>query len=174
MSKTITTTYSARVTLTSPSYDPTTITSTGLLQDGLTVLYHGAWQVLNQGTVQGSSHGVYLYDGGTVTNQDGGYIGGAAGGIYALHGALTVANHGSIYSSDNDAILLADGGSVTNQANSVISGDTGGIEGAGAAVTVVNAGTIISTAISAWTFSPVAASPIKPAGTSAGSRRLPI
>jgi hypothetical protein len=146
MSKTITTTYSTGVTLSSASYDPTTITSTGLLRHGLSVTYDGAWQVLNQGTIQGSSaYGIYLRDGGAVTNQAGGYIGGGRDGIAAPDGALTVVNDGGIYSTDSFAIHLFGGGSVTNQAGGTVTGKEGGIEGTNAAATVVNAGSITGT-----------------------------
>jgi hypothetical protein len=145
MSKTITTTYTSGVTFTSVSYDPTTITSTGLLQQGLQVLYDGAWQVLNQGTIQGAAtYGIYLFASGTVTNQGGGYIGGDKGGIAARNAALTVVNYGGIYASNSDAILLFEGGSVTNQTGGTIAGYPA-IYGSGAAVTVVNAGAITGT-----------------------------
>jgi hypothetical protein len=146
MSKTISTTYSTGVTLSSASYDPTTITSTGLLPQGLSVTYDGAWRVLNQGTIQGSSaYGIYLRDGGTVTNQAGGYIGGGRGGIAAPDGVLTVVNDGGIYSTNSFAIHPLGGGSVTNQAGGTIRGKEGGIEGTGATMTVVNAGGITGT-----------------------------
>jgi fibronectin-binding autotransporter adhesin len=146
MSNTIATTYTSGVTLSSVSDDPTTITSTGLLQQGLNVTYTGNWQVLNQGTIQApSTYGIYLSGGGSVTNQAGGYIGGASGGIAALGSALTVMNYGGIYSSNSDAIHLFEGGSVTNQAVGTITGYTGIYGGPAAAASVVNDGVITGT-----------------------------
>jgi Hint domain len=140
MSKTIAGSYSAGITLTSVSDDPTTVTSTGLLQDGLKVLYSGAWQVLNQGTIQGpSAYGVYLLGGGTVTNETSGTItghGGISGG-----GGLTVSNAGSI-GGGSYGVLLKGGGYVTNQSGGIISGYEGVTGDNAAAVTLVNAGTI--------------------------------
>jgi collagen type I/II/III/V/XI/XXIV/XXVII alpha len=108
MTKTLSGTYANRVTLVSASYDPTTITSAGRLNDGLAVYYPAGWQVLNQGTIQGSSFGIYLSNGGGVTNQNGGSIGGVYGISGGAGGALTVANAGSI-AGTADAVKFAAG-----------------------------------------------------------------
>ncbi|HEY4173022.1 MAG TPA: Hint domain-containing protein, partial [Rhodopila sp.] len=142
MTKTISTTYTSGVTLSSTADDPTDITAAGLLEQGLTISHNGAWQITNRGTVQApSSYGIYLLDGGTVTNRSFAYIGGASGGIAGHGGALTVVNTGRINSSRADAITLAAGGNVTNQVGGTITGYLA-IYGAGAPVTVINAGFI--------------------------------
>ncbi|HEY4173023.1 MAG TPA: hypothetical protein VGM42_08335 [Rhodopila sp.] len=114
---TISTTYPTGVTLSSVSYDPTTITSTGRLEQGLKTKYAGEWQVLNQGTIQApSGNGIYLLDGGTVTNDSGAYIGGTDSGIIAFDSPVTVVNAGRIHAIAGDGIFLHQGGAVTNQA----------------------------------------------------------
>jgi preprotein translocase subunit YajC len=144
MSKTITTTYTTGVTLSSAGDNPTTITSTGYLEQGLQVTYAGPWQVANYGTVEGS--GITLLGGGTVTNQAGGVIGGEVTGISAQDGALTVVNAGSIAGPSSEGIYLQAGGSVLNQTGGVIAGYDG-ISANTAAVTVTNTGNIIGVGI---------------------------
>lgn len=78
------------------------------MSGGLSVLYPAGWDILNQGTVQGSTFGVYLSNGGTVTNQSGGAIGGAYGIYGGPNGALTVVNAGSI-AGTTDAVKFASG-----------------------------------------------------------------
>jgi fibronectin-binding autotransporter adhesin len=146
MGTTISGLYTSGVTLSSAAYDPTTVTSTAYLQQGLKVTYAGPWQVVNQGgRIAGdTNYGIYLFDGGTVTNQAGGYISGGPGGIVGENGALTVVNSGAIYGGVV-GITLFDGGDVTNQAGGTISGYTGIYGGPTAAATVVNDGVISGT-----------------------------
>ncbi|WP_158929384.1 Hint domain-containing protein [Acidisphaera sp. S103] len=148
MSKTLTATYGSGVTLSSASDSPTTITSTGYLEQGLRVTYDGPWQVANYGTIQGGTagYGVYLLDGGTVTNQAGGYIGGNSAGISAKDGALTVVNAGDVTGRTGGGIYLLAGGSVTNLAGGVITGYDG-VSASTAAATVINAGSIIGSGL---------------------------
>jgi hypothetical protein len=97
---------------------------------------------VNAGSITGSSKGVDLLVGGSVTNQSGGSISGRDG-IYGKTAAMTVVNAGSI-TGNNDigiGVFLNSGGSITNQSGGSISAYYGvSVEGSGA--TVVNAGTI--------------------------------
>lgn len=167
MTKTITTTYSSLVTLSVAGDNPTTITTAGLLQQGLYAYSLGtAWTITNAGNVLSGGIGlqsagtvvnagnifgsdapfnhvvaVRLNAGGSVTNQSTGVISGSEGIFGAYHGGgVTVVNVGSI--SGQNGIDLQDGGSVTNQSAGSISASGYGIFGAVGAVTVVNAGSI--------------------------------
>ncbi len=109
--------------------------------------------VTNAGTITGididedgdnDAAGVYLGDGGTVTNQSGGTISGEFG--VTILGGGTVTNAGTITSKGTDAVgvYIDGGGTVTNQSGGTISGYTGVVIADGAG-TVINAGSIIST-----------------------------
>ena len=143
MTYAITATSSTLVTLGSVSDNPTTITATGLLNDGLRVTYQGL-TVVNAGTItaEGASDGITFTAGGSVTNQSGGAITGFDG-IYAKSVAATVVNTGSITGLGRygAGIALLSGGSVTNQSGGTISGYNG-IYAKSVAATVVNAGSI--------------------------------
>jgi fibronectin-binding autotransporter adhesin len=165
MNNPITGTYGTLVTLASAFYNPTTITSTGLLTDGVSVSYTGL-ALVNAGRISAGSNffGIEFRAAGSVTNQSGGTISGGDG-VYGKEGAaVTVVNAGTIAGSNGEGIRLIDGGSVTNQSGGTISGSLPGIEltdggsvtnqsggaisggygisGLGGAVTVVNAGSI--------------------------------
>ncbi|MCU1340461.1 MAG: putative outer rane autotransporter barrel precursor, partial [Bryobacterales bacterium] len=131
---------------------------------------NSAGTVINAGSITGTHFiGVYLREGGSVTNQAGGVISGGSSGVYVNNGAGTVTNAGSITGgtgATNNGVLLSAGGSVTNQAGGAISGYTGvdlkaggsvtnqaggvisggnlGVYVAGGAGTVTDAGTITS------------------------------
>src|SRR5215475_6256272 len=80
MTRTISGTYSTLVTLGSSIDNPTTITSSGLVNDGLQISFAGL-TLLNSGKVaQGTAlNGVDLRAPGSVTNQSGGTIAGGRG-----------------------------------------------------------------------------------------------
>jgi hypothetical protein len=168
MTKTISATYTTLVTLAGvAANNPATITSTGLLQDGLSAAsYSSPWTitnagsilgagvtlastgiVVNAGSIAGYTSGIYLYTGGSVTNQTGGTINGNQG----ISGtAVTIVNAGEIAGNKAgtgvSAGIALDGGSVTNQGTGSISGYYGIYGSIGAAATVVNAGTIAGSA----------------------------
>ena len=124
MTHTISGTYSTLVTLGSAIDDPTSITSSGLVNDGLQISFAGL-SLLNSGKIaQGTAlNGVALYAPGSVTNQSGGSIAGGRGisaGIFGVSGAVTVVNAG--YIANCVGINLLDGGSITNQSGGYILG----------------------------------------------------
>jgi hypothetical protein len=91
MTNTIAGTYTTLVTLGTAVDNPTTITSTGLLTDGLSVSYTGL-AVVNAGTVHAGSQeaGINFLTAGSVTNQSGSAITGYDR-IYADNAAMTTA-----------------------------------------------------------------------------------
>ena len=116
--------YSTLVGLDLAIDDPTTITSSGLVNDGLRISFAGL-TLLNAGKIaQGTAlNGVYLLAPCTITNQSGGSIAGGRGisaGIFGEGGAVTVVNGG--YIANFFGINLLDGGSVTNQSGGYILG----------------------------------------------------
>jgi hypothetical protein len=86
--------------------------------------------------------GVYLADGGSVTNTGTGVISGGAVGVYIIHAPGSVTNSGTIDSRYGNGVQLADGGSVVNAAGGTISGEYLGVYMQGAQATLENAGTI--------------------------------
>ncbi len=110
--------------------------------------------VANYGTIQStgnSGEGIYLHNGGTVTNGSAAYtaarIAGALSGVLSLAAAATIANYGTIQSTGTagEGVYLGGGGAVTNGST----GDTAAlIEGAfgvvvtHASATIANFGTI--------------------------------
>ena len=111
MTHTISGTYSTLVRLDSAIDDPTTITSSGLVNDGLRISFAGL-TLLNAGKIaQGTAlNGVYLLAPGSVTNQSGGSIAGGRGisaGIFGEGGAVTVVNAGYIANFFGINLLLA-------------------------------------------------------------------
>ena len=160
MTHTISTTYNSLVTLSGAADNPTTITTTGLLEAGLYAGTLGAaWAITNAGSVLGagmtlesagavvnagsiagnttSGGGVVLDAGGSVDNQGGATISGYDGIIG--FGALTVVNAGSIAgnyeTNGGDGLALHAGGSVTNQNTGTISGRIGIYAGFGSILT---------------------------------------
>ena len=103
-----------------------------------------AGTVSNAGTVSGTDNGVYIYQGGTVTNLTTGTITGRRA-VYGGTGALTVDNAGIIAGGtavSQSGVRLRTGGSVTNQSTGTITGHYGA-HLQGSAGTVDNAGTIL-------------------------------
>ena len=138
MTNTIAGTYSTLVTLGSASDNPTTITATGKLKDGLSVTYQYL-NVMNAGSIANPGHNaVAFYVAGTLTNQSGASISGQSGVVgYA---SVTVVNAGSIASSAQGVALDAGGSVINRTGGSIIS--YFGVFGVGNPLTVVNSGVI--------------------------------
>ena len=102
--------------------------------------------VTNSGQIGGANAaGVYLENGGSVTNRAGGNIGGHSNGVFVSNAVGTVTNVGTISGTgpQSNGVYLKSGGSVTNLAGGSIQGVTRGIFTYGV-TTVTNAGTIAS------------------------------
>ncbi len=102
--------------------------------------------VFNAGTIEGGTTGIYLYNGGSVTNYAGGKIVGGEYGVQAGYLGNTLANIATVQnagfvSGNIDGILLTQGGVVGNTATGNISGGTDGIDAPGI-TNVFNAGQI--------------------------------
>jgi hypothetical protein len=103
----------------------------------------GSGVVVNSGTILAVGDpgaGVYLFNGGAVTNALGGVIEGYVG-VGARAGYASVYNAGSIFSGVYGA-ELADGGFVSNAVTGTIFGGQKGVDITGGLGTVVNAGLI--------------------------------
>ncbi len=106
----------------------------------------GVGTVANSGSIQGSAaNGIYLGDGGRVTNEAGGVVAGPENGVFSRGNPVTVANSGSIESPGSNGIYITLGGSVTNQAGGVIAGHLNGIYSRGFAIAATNSGLIETT-----------------------------
>jgi fibronectin-binding autotransporter adhesin len=158
------------ITLSTITYTDPVVISTGITIDGGTytgmLASAGVWTLQNNGTILGGPAAIALAQGGTIINNAGGSIGDGTIGIElgagyvsnaasanisgglaigAYSGALTVANAGTIASTDTGTgigIGMQYGGLVTNLAGGVITGVSAIYAGAGSTVSVVNAGTI--------------------------------
>ena len=169
MSGTISGQHAAGVNLSSGSYaDPVTNLGTITLATAGDALFAAtAWTVVNHGEILGANigggYGISLalggvvtnatsgvisgYDAvvmaaGTVVNESGATIVGAAVGVYVGSGA-TVLNAGEIRSTTHSAALLYGGGYVRNASTGTISGGKNGIDGGPlGSLTVFNSGSI--------------------------------
>lgn len=95
--------------------------------------------IMNTGSLYAGQQGVLLDDGGTVTNQAGGYIRGGTNGIKTAGAAGSVYNRGNILGGTG--VYLGDGGTVTNNGGTIL-GQYNGISVHGAPGTVFNSGVI--------------------------------
>ena len=159
-------TYSSGIVLTGGSYtNPVTVTATGAVSGsaiGLSAATY--WTVVNEGSVSGTTYGIYLKAGGYLSNatggtisghgktvylRDGGLVSNAAGGlittavgygVYVTNAIGTVDNAGSI----NGTVYMQAGGSVTNISGGTISSTGNSIWIANVSGTVNNSGVITS------------------------------
>jgi hypothetical protein len=102
----------------------------------------------NSGTVTGATDGLYLADGGSVTNEMGGSISGTRYGInFTGNFSAAVQNAGTISGTGagGAGIYLKHGGSVTNASTGSIGGAANGLRIRNATATVDNSGTITGT-----------------------------
>ena len=107
------------------------------------------------GTIEATSSfaaGVYLYAGGSVTNQAGGIIDGPDTGI-GMYMSGTVVNSGTVVGTSDYGIRFETTGSVTNASGGLIKGGIAGVEILGTAGTVGNYGTIQGTGTSSKVLS---------------------
>jgi len=125
--KILTGTYSSGYTLAAP-ITLLSIASTGVVE-GTGVFADPAarsYAVINDDRIVGSFGGVYLSDGGTVTNQSRGTISttGDAGAVTVRNATGSVTNASQIHggSPDGYGVWLRDGGSVVNDKTGVITG----------------------------------------------------
>lgn len=112
-----------------------------------------AWDVTNDGTVEGQARGIDLGLGGSVTNGAGASIvGNSNEAIRILNGAGTVANDGTILGR-REAVLITGGGSVTNGAGGSITSTTReAIQVQGGSGSLANSGSIIGSAEAVYFF----------------------
>jgi hypothetical protein len=124
-------------------------------QNGVDVTF-GAATITNTGTIDSSPtkivsgtpnnlyDGIYLADGGSVTNSGQGSIFGGISGIDIAGGTGTVSNTGTILTTtlQGNGVALEAGGTVTNGAGGSLYGDFSGISVYGGAGFVTNGGAI--------------------------------
>ena len=104
--------------------------------------------VTNYATVAGGSYGVYLSDGGTVSNLGtGALISGSHDGVKVVGAAGTVGNDGTITGGSQYGVLMQAGGSVTNTGTAALISGHGGVGVNGALGYVSNSGTISATSV---------------------------
>ena len=107
----------------------------------------GSGTVSNFGTIKSANGvGVYLYNGGVVTNSgSSSYIGGGGQGVHIKGGAGTIINAGTIIDGILGGIFLDNGGSIANSGSASLIKGAKGITAAGAASVITNSGTIVAT-----------------------------
>src|SRR5262249_28213916 len=123
-----------------------------------------AWTITNFGIVVGNQNspfscGIFLTNGGYVSNASAGVISGAYKGVEIAGTVGSVVNRGVIQGTgaSGDAVELVSGGLVDNLANAQITATRRGVFLAGGVNTVVNFGSILATGASGFAIS--AASP---------------
>lgn len=111
-------------------------------------MQNAAGTVANAGTVSGSLQGIYLYNGGLITNAGSASISGGGQGVYIRNADGTVINAGTIAGGTPigglQGVYLASG-SVTNQAGGTIIGYLTGVFIGNAGAMVDNEGIITAT-----------------------------
>ena len=95
--------------------------------------------IVNTGSIYAGQQGVLLDEGGTVTNNAGGYIRGVTNGINIQAAAGSVSNQGTILGGNG--IYLGDGGTVSNAGGTIL-GQYNGVSIKGAPGMVYNSGVI--------------------------------
>jgi fibronectin-binding autotransporter adhesin len=103
----------------------------------------GAVSVVNAGTIDPATYGVYLTDGGTVTNVAGGLIEGTAEGVRIAVAPGTIVNQGTIKVTSGIGVYLRDGGTLTN-GGSIIGSATAASFGTGTARLILDHGASFS------------------------------
>jgi hypothetical protein len=138
------------VVLTAASYaNPVTVTGTGHVSNlgGNGIAAATKWTIVNYGSVYGSTDGILLSAGGSITNASGASITGGTHGI-ELDAAGTVINSGTISAAGgsgfDEAVLMTNGGSITNGAGGKITAPDYAVDVQNHAGTVVNFGSILS------------------------------
>ncbi len=146
---------------TQDSLVPVLITGTGTVTGssyGIAGDASAAWSIVNDGTINGSNvaagRGIYLNQGGSVTNGSASYaaasITGGVQGVRIVGAAGTVTNAGTITGNNGPGIALQAGGEVTNGASGMVlarvQGSYNGVAIYGSAGTVVNYATIAAAA----------------------------
>ena len=152
MSKTFSSSY-ANVTISDPTYNPVSITTSGTITGTATALYSdlAALTITNSGKVAGGSGGgkagVSLHSGGgLISNQSGGTITGTYGIVLTAGGRAVnaggIAGSGAAFAK---GVQFGASGEVTNQSGGVITGNYDGVFASSGSLTVVNAGSIADT-----------------------------
>jgi len=146
---TISSSTTAGITLSSPSYVNPIVVNPGVSVSGIGVAIYassGFWTIQNNGTIS-SAEAIELLAGGSVTNAAAGSIKGTLVGVAIYNSAGTVVNSGGISATNvtfGRGVYLGSGGSVTNAASASIRGGSGTAAAAigvdlGAAGSVTNA-----------------------------------
>jgi Hint domain len=140
---TITASSTVGISLSSPSYTNPVVIDPGITIAGpvnAVSASSGYWTLQNHGTLTGNinfGYGIYLADGGIVTNASGGLLNAGGAGVF-LAGAGTVTNAGSM--TGRSGVHLGTGGALTNQSGGSITGTYYGLLAQNAPTYVDNAG----------------------------------
>ena len=104
------------------------------------------WTLQNEGTVFGTKFGIFLGDGGVITNAASAVVSGGYDGVEVLGGIGLVTNYGAISGTGGAGIgiFLDAGGSVTNAASAALSGVSYGVFVFGGPATIANYGNLAS------------------------------
>jgi len=155
----LTTTSSTGITLSAsgPDTSPFTITTTGSISTGQKYgVYSTVFDafLLNEGSISSATSGVYMTDGGTVTNSGvASVINSPSDGVFIEGYYGTVTNFGTIGSSTLTGVGLDDGGTISNLgSNSAIFGGEFGLIISGGTGVIVNNGTILGTSYDGVAF----------------------
>ena len=151
MSRTISSSGTVGITLTSPGDNPVLVTSSGTIDTPGSYAIYGtaaaAWTITNDGSLSAAFEGIRLADGGTVTNGSAADTGASIYGGYAgvdIEGAPgKVTNFGTIMSPTGNGsgtgVTLGDGGTVVNGSAADTTADMYGFRNG---VYIVGSGTV--------------------------------